>query len=92
MEEPPTHDELEEHFQESLEWPEYYHHRHPDTDLPEVYYRLDGPNGPAWYMNPGGSPRPSTMRSVMLEAAAGEFHRVFLEDTPFTDVSIPETN
>lgn len=79
------HDELEEHFQDELDWPEFYHHYHPGSDVPDVYYRIEGPNGPATYKNPGGHEVPTTMRSVVLEAASGEFEPVFKEATPFGD-------
>lgn len=83
MTEMPTHEVIEEYDKKHGEYPEYYHHYHESSDLSDVWYKIDGPNGPAWFKAEDMDVWwPAMMRSAMLEAASGGFDRVFAEDVP----------
>ena len=85
-------DVIEQVTKESMDWPQYYSSGDTD-DAPDhwvaAFYRVEGPNGPVWYVNPeedNPEPHPYTMYDLAMEAQAESFQHCFKEDTPWTEV------
>ena len=84
-------DVMEELTKESISWPLYYSSGDTD-DAPEhwvpAFYRVEGPNGPVWYVNPEENPEPQpyTMHDFAMEAQSESFQHCLKEDTPWTEV------
>lgn len=85
----PTHDELEQHMTNDIQWPQYYasgENVDAENFVP-AYYKVEGPNGPAWYVNPSSDkPIPSTMYGFAMEAQADGFHWCSRDETPWPDI------
>lgn len=80
------HRQAEEWLEEQMEWPKYYvsGENVEDEDFVPAYYRVDGPNGPVSYVNPGSEePIPTTMHDFAMEARADDFHLCEREETPW---------
>ena len=54
-------------------------------DFVPAYYRVEGPNGPVSYVNPNGTPSPTTMYDFAMEAQADSFHWCQREETPWPE-------
>lgn len=80
-----SHEEVEGHFQNSMDWPQYYASGESveADDFVPAYYRVEGPNGPVSYVNPNGEPCPTTMHDFAMEAQNDDFHWVKREETPW---------
>lgn len=99
MTEQPSPDELREkayeHQKKDLSWPQYYQSGHhiasmdtdEGSDYVPAYYRIDGPRGPVWYVNPGSeAPRPTTMYDLFMESQSNDFGWIPREDTPWPEI------
>lgn len=83
-----THEDIEEHVRESMEWPQYYASgEEVDAEhFVPAYYRVEGPNGPVSYVNPNSGPYPTTMHDLAMEAQADDFRYCLREETPWPEV------
>lgn len=84
-----THEDAEQWERENIDWPQYYVSGHTvdEEDFVAAYFRVEGPNGPVSYLNPGReTPVPTTMHSLAMEAQSGDFEWVERGDTPFAEV------
>lgn len=85
-----TQERLEEELEEELPWPQYYVSgdtvdAESDIWVP-AYYKLYGPNGPIEYLNPDGSPTPTTTFDIVAEAQRDDFRKVPRDQTPWPGI------
>lgn len=80
-----THEDVEEDARENFDWPLYYvsGEEFEEEFLVPAYLRVEGPNGPVSYINPGGDPQPTTMHSLAMAAQSDDFRLCSEEETPW---------
>ena len=80
-----TQEQIEEHFRETMSWPQYFvSGEGVDAEgFVPAYYKVEGPNGPVTYMNPEHGPFATTMYDFAMEAQAEHFRWCEKEETPF---------
>lgn len=77
---------LEEHFSGEMEWPQFFVSGEDVEDFTTAYYRVDGPNGPVVFRNPGVEGEVvTTMFSFAMEANSGSFRQCSRGETPWVD-------
>lgn len=83
---PQSHKKAEQDAREIIDWPQHFvcGHTIDEEDFATAYFRVEGPNGPVSYVNPGREiPITMTMYELTMEAQSDDFEWVPEEETPF---------